>query len=309
MSFLAVYDAVPPTEPARQLAVLRQQLATDRPGLFRELRSERPVFSTPAGVFVTRYPDVMEVLSVPEVFTVGAYGPTLEAVLGAPHILSREGADVHWLERGYAQVVLAAEDAPRVRELTARITGEVLDRAQAGAEERGDKTFDLIQDCTALVAARLAVEYLGFTGIDPRELHDLSRQAQWAAFANPFQDPEVHAAGVAAGRALHDLVAGVIERRRAAPEGPDDVLGRMLRTAPAELGYDDERINANLVGFLIGYQQNTAQCGATALKELALRPEVLAAAERAAADPDPAAFDEYVWEALRFHPFVPYTPG
>ncbi|MER5863448.1 cytochrome P450 [Kitasatospora sp. NPDC002040] len=311
MSFLVAYDAVPRTDPAQQIAVLRQHLATDRPGVFRELRSGRPVFSTPAGVFVTRYADVVELLSLPEVFTVGAHRPALEDVLGAPHILSRDGADVHWRERGYAQLVLAAEDAPRVRALAARISAEVLERARTEAGLRGDKTFDLVQDYTSLVAARLAVEYLGFTGVDPRALHTLSRRAQWAAFVNPFHDPQVHASGVEAGRELHDLVADVIERRRAAglgpDDGPDDVLGRMLRTAPAELGFDDERVNANLVGFLIGYQQNAAQCGATALKELALRPEVLAQAVRAAADPDPAVLDEYVWEALRFHPFVPST--
>ncbi|MGW7793556.1 cytochrome P450, partial [Streptomyces tricolor] len=83
----------------------------------------------------------------------------------------------------------------------------------------------------------------------------------------------------------------------------------MLRTRlPAEYGFDDERINANLVGYLTGYQQNATQCTATALKELAVRPEALAEAVRAAGEGDPARFDAYVWEALRFHPFVPVTP-
>ncbi|WP_406454054.1 cytochrome P450 [Streptomyces sp. NBC_00876] len=321
MDFLAAYDAVPETDAPRRIGLLRRATATDRAGLFRELRAARPVFPTPLGVFVTRHPDVLEVLSAPETFTAGVFGPVLEEVLGAPFILARDGADVHWRERGYGQLVLAPEDAPRVRALTASLADAALDAAVAGAAERGSATFDLIQDYACLAAARVAVEYLGFTGIPEETLHTDSRLMQWAFAANQGRDPDVHAAGTAAGKEMHDLVAALIARRRAESgrpdgtdgtgrtDGPDDVLGRMLRTRlPDEFGFDDERINANLVGYLTGYQQNATQCAATALKELALRPEVLAEAERAAADPDPARFDAYVWEALRFHPFVPATP-
>ncbi|MFF7092147.1 cytochrome P450 [Streptomyces rubradiris] len=307
MDFLAAYDAIPQDDVPQRVALLRRAMTTGRAELFAELRARRPVFNTPIGVFVTRHPDVLEVLSAPETFTVGVFGPALEDVLGGPFVLARDGADVHWRERGYGQLMLAAEDAPRVRELTARIADEVLDEAIG----RGADTFDLVQDYARLAAARVAVAYLGFTGIEEETLHSCTRRMQWAFAINPGRDPEIHAAGVAAGRELRDRVAEVIARRRAAPrdDGPDDVLGRMLSTRlPAEYGFDDERINANLVGYLTGYQQNATQCTATALKELAVRPEVLAEAERAAGESDPSRFDAYVWEALRFHPFVPVTP-
>ncbi|MFJ4523502.1 cytochrome P450 [Streptomyces sp. NPDC088810] len=307
MDFLAAYDAIPEDDVPQRVALLRTSMAAGRAALFAELRARRPVFSTPVGVFVTRHPDVLEVLSAPGTFTVGVFGPALEDVLGAPFILARDGADVHWRERGYGQLMLAAEDAPRVRELTGRIADEVLDEVTG----RGADTFDLIQDYARVAAARVAVAYLGFTGIEEETLHSCTRRMQWAFAVNPDRDPEIHAAGVAAGRELHDEVAELIERRRdtAHDGGPDDVLGRMLRTRlPAEYGFDDERINANLVGYLTGYQQNATQCTATALKELAVRPEVLAEAVRTAREGDPARFDAYVWEALRFHPFVPVTP-
>ncbi|MFF9019456.1 cytochrome P450 [Streptomyces eurythermus] len=307
MDFLAAYDALPQDDVPQRVALLRRAMTAGRAELFAELRAHRPVFATPIGVFVTRHPDVLEVLSAPETFTVGVFGPVLEDVLGGPFILARDGADVHWRERGYGQLMLAAEDAPRVRELTARIADEVLDEAIG----RGADTFDLVQDYARLAAARVAVAYLGFTGIEEETLHSCTRRMQWAFAINPGRDPEIHAAGVAAGRELHDRVAEVIARRRAAPggDGPDDVLGRMLSTRlPAGYGFDDERVNANLVGYLTGYQQNATQCTATALKELAVRPEVLAEAEHAAGESDPSRFDAYVWEALRFHPFVPVTP-
>ncbi|MFF9003840.1 cytochrome P450 [Streptomyces achromogenes] len=307
MDFLAAYDALPQDEVPQRVALLRRAMTAGRADLFAELRARRPVFGTPIGVFVTRHPDVLEVLSAPETFTVGVFGPALEDVLGGPFILARDGADTHWRERGYGQLMLAAEDAPRVRDLTARIADEVLDEATG----RGADTFDLVQDYARLAAARVAVAYLGFTGIEEETLHSCTRRMQWAFAINPGRDPGVHAAGVAAGRELHDRVAEVIARRRTAPgdDGPDDVLGRMLSTRlPAEYGFDDERVNANLVGYLTGYQQNATQCTVTALKELAVRPEVLAEAERAAAESDPSRFDSYVWEALRFHPFVPVTP-
>jgi cytochrome P450 len=320
MEFLAEYDAIPPSDAKRRVGLLRQRMKADGPALLRELRDQRPVFATPVGVFVTRMADVVEVLSTPDVFTVGVYGPVLEEALHGPFMLARDGADVHWHDRAHAQLMLPAEDFGPVRRLTARIADDALDRAVAVARIEGRTTFDYVQEYAAPVAARVAREYLGFTGVPEETLHTLSQRVQRAVFVNQERDPEVHAAGVAAGKELHDIVAGVIARRRAggtAPGGPapadgaDDVLGRMLRASlPPGTGreMDDERINHQLVGYLIGYQQNATQCAATALKELASRPDELARAEAAAADEDPAVFDGYVWEALRFHPFVPSTP-
>ncbi|MFD0395687.1 hypothetical protein ACFQ3Z_41035 [Streptomyces nogalater] len=194
MDFLAAYDAIPQDDVPQRVALLRRAMTTGRADLFAELRAHRPVFGTPIGVFVTRHPDVLEVLSAPETFTVGVFGPILEDVLGGPFVLARDGADVHWRERGYGQLMLAAEDAPRVRELTARIADEVLDEAIG----RGADTFDLVQDYARLAAARVAVAYLGFTGIEEETLHSCTRRMQWAFAINPGRDPEIHAAGVAA---------------------------------------------------------------------------------------------------------------
>ncbi|GGU47132.1 cytochrome P450 [Streptomyces lavendofoliae] len=338
MEFLAAYDEIPQADAARRVGLLRQRMKADGPAVLRELRELRPVFATPVGVFVTRMPDVVEVLSTPDVFTVGVYGPVLEEALHGPFMLARDGADVHWHDRAHAQLMLPPEDFAPVRRLTARIGDDALDRAIAVARIEGRTTFDYVQQYAAPVAARVAREYLGFTDVPEETLHGLSQRVQRAVFVNQDRDPEVHASGVAAGKELHDIVAGVIGRRRAAgvrpggPGGPadegaagagaagdgaagdgtpDDVLGRMLRTAlPPGTGreLDDERVNHQLVGFLIGYQQNAAQCATTALKELVSRPDELARAERAAAEEDTAVFDGYVWEALRFHPFVPSTP-
>ncbi|MET9801017.1 cytochrome P450 [Streptomyces sp. NPDC006368] len=315
MDFLAEYDAIPQTDAALRVGLLRQRMKTEGPALLRELRARRPVFATPVGVFVTRMPDVVEVLSTPDVFTVGVYGPTLEEALHGPFMLARDGADFHWHDRAHAQLMLPAEDFAPVRRLTARLADHALDRADRAARAEGRTTFDYIQEYAAPVAARVASEYLGFTDVPEETLHTLSQRVQWAVFVNPDRNPEVHASGVAAGKELHDLVAGVIHRRRAgtgtADGTPRDVLDRMLRTVlPPGTGpeLDEERINHQLVGYLIGYQQNATQCAATALKELAARPDALAEAERLAGGDDTAAFDGYVWEALRFHPFVPSTP-
>ncbi|MGW7794109.1 hypothetical protein ACWGKX_42725, partial [Streptomyces tricolor] len=226
MDFLAAYDAIPEDDVPQRVALLRTAMATGRTALFAELRARRPVFSTPVGVFVTRHPDVLEVLSAPGTFTVGVFGPALEDVLGAPFVLARDGADVHWRERGYGQLMLAAEDAPRVRELTARIADEVLDEVTG----RGADTFDLIQDYARVAAARVAIAYLGFTGIEEETLHSCTRRMQWAFAINPGRDPEIHAAGVAAGRELHDRVAELsapppgAAAPRAHPEPPGPLL-------------------------------------------------------------------------------------
>ncbi|MEU4798261.1 cytochrome P450 [Streptomyces sp. NPDC023327] len=317
MEFLAAYDTIPQSDAARRVALLRERMKADGPAVLRELRAARPVFATPVGVFVTRMTDVVEVLSTPDVFTVGVYGPLLEEALHGPFMLARDGADLHWHDRAHAQLMLPARDFLPVRRITARLADDALDRAIASARAAGRETFDYIREFSAPVAARVAQEYLGFTGVAEEDLHLLSQRVQRAVFVNPDRDPEVHAAGVAAGKELHELMAEVIRRRVAALSAdpghdvPDDVLTRMLRTVlppGADRPMDEERINHQLVGYLIGYQQNATQCAATALKELAIRPEELARAERSAAADDTTAFDGYVWEALRFHPFVPSTP-
>jgi cytochrome P450 len=99
------------------------------------------------------------------------------------------------------------------------------------------------------------------------------------------------------------LLARVLRSDRGVPQ---DVFSRLLRAYfPRELGFDDQRILANVAGLLIGSVETTSQAIVQVLRQLLVRDTVREAAIAAAADPDSTRFDAYVWEALRLDPINP----
>jgi cytochrome P450 len=96
--YLAAYDALTRDDPAAAQARLAGWLRTGWRELFAELRADRPVLVTPAFTLVTRHADVVDVLSRPAAFPVSAYRPSMEAALGAPNMLTRDGTPLNWRE-------------------------------------------------------------------------------------------------------------------------------------------------------------------------------------------------------------------
>ena len=68
---------------------------------------------------------------------------------------------------------------------------------------------------------------------------------------------------------------------------------------------DDVTIRNNLLGLLTGAIPTTSKCCAQALDELLKRPDMLAAAQKAAMAGDDTLLTQYIFEALRFHPNNP----
>ena len=87
----------------------------------------------------------------------------------------------------------------------------------------------------------------------------------------------------------------------------DDVFSRMLRTSFADqVEFDLVRVGTNAGGLLIGAIETTSQATAQVIEFFLKRPELLAKAKAAANSTDTKAFDNIVWEALRFVPISPY---
>ena len=108
-----------------------------------------------------------------------------------------------------------------------------------------------------------------------------------------------------ARRAL-ERIAGLLEVEGERRPEPQDTFARLVRTRfPAEIGFDDQRILANMAGLLIGAGETTSQAIVQALRQILLRDDVHAQATAAAAESDPTKFDAYVWEALRLDPINP----
>src|SRR5207253_4819397 len=85
-----------------------------------------------------------------------------------------------------------------------------------------------------------------------------------------------------------------------------DPVTRLLRLSGSNglTKFGLKKVLLNAGGLLIGTIETTSVTACNALAELLSRPDKLARARAAAADP--ATFDGYVIEALRFNPAFPY---
>ncbi len=333
------YDEALARDPMSAFGLVREWMRTDWRALFAELRERRPIFVTPAFTVVTRFADVVEVLSHEEVFTVRAFGPRLEAALGGPFMLSRDATPMNWRDRGLMQVMLAPHDVAGVRELVGRVADEALDAARPYGR------IEAVHGLFRHVALEVCASYFGLPGPDRQTLSRWSRAIVTDGFANFQGDPEIQAASLRAGAEMMAYLRDRLAERRAehraehgaergaergaehggehraehgAERGatpwagqapPDDILTRLVGTTlPAGVAFDDERMAINMAGLPLGFVESGPGAMVEAVEQLLLRPKVLAQAVEAAADPDPARFDRYVWEALRFNPFFKLLP-
>ncbi|MGW2217501.1 cytochrome P450 [Nonomuraea sp. NPDC001684] len=300
--YLERYDQALAEDPISAFGLVREWMRTDWRSLFAELRERRPVFVTPAFTVVTRFADVTEVLAHEQVFSVRAFGPRLDAALGAPFMLGRDATPMNWREKGLMQLMLAPEDAAGVRELTGRLADELLDAAGPGGR------LEAVEGLFRPVALGVCARYFGVPGPAPRTLGRWTRAIVADGFANFLGDPELQAASVKAGAELvgylRDLLAEHRATLRAGRDLPDDVFARLVRASlPA---VSDDRIVINMAGLPLGFVESAPGAMAEAVEQLLLRPRVLA--EAAAVAGDPERFDPYVWEALRFSPFFKLLP-
>ncbi|MEV0612002.1 cytochrome P450 [Nonomuraea sp. NPDC050404] len=302
---LEEYDAALAKDAMSAFGLVREWMRTDWRSLFAELRERRPIFTTPAFTVVTRFADVTEVLSHEEVFSVRAFGPRLDAALGAPFMLGRDATPMNWREKGLMRLMLDPRDATRVRELTGRLADDLLDAAlPAGRVEAVNELF-------RPVALGVCAEYFGVPGPEPLTLSRWTRAIVTDGFANFLGDPQIQAASVQAGAEMVGYLRDRLAERRAALRAghdlPDDVFARLVGAGlPAGAGVTDDRIVTNMAGLPLGFVESAPGAMAEAVEQLLVRPAVLA--EAVAVAGDPARFDPFVWEALRFSPFFKLLP-
>lgn len=308
MSMLEEYDAAP--DEAKTVLV-QTWIRTRWREWFAELRAARPILVTPKPVVVVLDDDVSEVLTRDDVFSVAMYRSRMDPVVEGGFMLARDGALENWRDRGLLQALLTPGDLPRVRALAGDLADAALDRA----EERG--ALDAVPELGRHVPIRLCADYFGIRDADETTVAGWSRAMQTDMFKNPRLDEGLHEASVKAGAELRDHLRALVAARRAEQRdgdtGPDDspadVLGRLLATRlPAAVGFDDDRVVANVLGLLVGTVETTSQAVVHALEQLLTRPDARAESVRLARAGNAAEFDPYVWEALRHNPVNPLLP-
>jgi cytochrome P450 len=271
---------------------LQNQFEAHAEDLLGVARRRWPIPRVFGTVVVTRRDDVLAVLADTAHFAL-PYGPRLPGRF----VLGLTGAA---LERDQAE--LRAVVRPDDLEFLKGLAESEAERRVAAAAAIGglDVGSGLVHPVLDTVVAR----YLGVAAPDPVTGLRWSRDL--------FQDLFLNVAGLAsvrrrAQRAATEMgshIDHLIAARRAAPDRPDDVLGRLLdrqHVAP-ETALSDTEIRTSLIGLALGWLWHGAKAPLIALDELLDRPDAFDAARAAARARDPEALRRVLWEVLRFRP-------
>ena len=325
--YLAQIDAA---KDDAKFKLVRRWLDEEPIAFFKTLRKARPILVTPKATLVTRLEDCVEVLNQPKVFTVALYEPKMDKFL-----MSHDDDAFHTREKSIMLGFLNRNDLPQVRAMVGRICAGLLDAAGGNMEAVGGY-------CRT-VPATLVQDYFGLTGVDRKDLIEWSYWNQADTFYNqPFDDntdaerKHISAEHEKAGKKLAAYVLELMARRIIAVKAEqaknflfalwyglrklvrlimgkkndkltDDILTRMLRSSFADtVEFSLTRVGINAGGLLIGTIETTSQAVAQSLQYLLEHPDLLAQAQAAAKSDDTTAFDNIVWETLRFVPISPY---
>jgi cytochrome P450 len=334
--YLEEYDAASDDQKYR---LVQHWMKTEPLPFFKQLREQRPILVTPECTLVTLFSDLTDVMQMPKVFTVDLYKPKMGVTpTEVGYLMAHDDDALHYREKSLMQGLLNREDLPRVRALIEKRARKILDKA--------DGSIEIVNQYCRMVPAHLVQDYFGLDGVKREDLIEWSYWNQHDVFHNqPFDlnPPEefqyivkkhgevsehlVAYMAVLMARKLVTVTLGNIVRLILAPlrllgnllcrllhckpvVGPskDDMVKRMLRSKFAkEADFPLKRVAVNAGGLLIGTIETTSQAVAQVIEFfLVHRPDLLGEAKLKAAQPDPAAFDSMVWEALRFVPISPY---
>lgn len=322
-NYLEQYDAAVDAE---KFPLVRRWMYNEPLPFFKELREKRPILVTPECTLLALFDDVTDVLNMPKVFTVELYVAKM-----ADYLMAHDDDAKHTREKSIMMGLLNRDDLPQVRIMVANIAKGILDQANG--------CIEVVNDYCRMAPATLVQDYFGLTGVDRKDLIEWSYWNQYNTFHNqPFDLlPDELSKKVAnnqkeASEKLGKYIAGLILRRlpvvkreqalcallkplqllkkqssQTDKKLTDDIVTRMLRTSfPHAVDFDIKRLGLNAGGLLIGAIETTSQAVAQVIQFLLERPELFAKAVDAAKMDDPKAFDNIVWEALRFVPIAPY---
>lgn len=278
--------------------------------MFRIARNLVPIlvvrFQGRTWALVTRYDDVQEVLTRPNVFDV-TYAPKIAIIMDGDNIfLGMKDEERFTRDKTNMRMTAPrAEAVARVGPETARLSAEVIDRARPAG--RLDLAMELSQDVTT----RLFGAYFGTPGRSVKEFSDQARGLFGYMFADLFNDPARKVAAEPLAAALRGYVEETIAARKLARgQGGgvrhDDILERCLAFQDLGLpGFSDREIRNNMIGLIVGALPQTPMVIPQLFDVLLDRPSVLAEAQAAARAGDDAAVARYVFEASRFYPLTP----
>ncbi len=266
---------------------------------FALLRSFKPISISNGTALVTRFADVQEVLSRPNVFGV-TYAEKMGVVTnGSNFFLGMNNTEIYTRDVSNMRIVVPRTD------LEKRIKPLVENHARSLVDAAGEGTFDVVKELSEPVPCHFSAEYMGVPGPTMAELAEWNTYMfQYLFFSDNPAEVDEKAVSYAAKMRTH--LDELIQTRKASGEQKDDVLGRCLALQASNTpGMSDEDIRNNLLGIIVGAIPTTSKCTALVLNYLLDRPELLELAQTAARADDDEKLRKVMLECLRFEVFSP----
>jgi cytochrome P450 len=267
--------------------------------LFDVLRTLKPVLHIHDIAIVTRYPDVVEVLTNDDAFGVAPYNAKMQALVG-DFILGIDNTPEYEHDQSILRLAAPRSDLPA---LVSFVT-ETADALVAAAAATGGEID--VPDLTKRVPARLIGHWFGTPGPTEDKLIEWTSAMFEDIFVNVTNDAKIHGAAMAAVGEWKPQVLGLIADRKASGTTGDDVVGRLITMqANPATAFTDEQIAGNLIGLMTGFVPTIATATSFALDVLLDHPDALASAHDAALAGDDDAVRAIIWEAMRLAPQGP----
>lgn len=288
---------------SQQLGLLTERLTQHPQVVFALLREVRPVFIKGDLAIVTRFDDVVEILTHDDEFSVVGYSGPMREITG-DFILGLDPGPHYERDVSLLRLAFRQSDVPEIRELAARTAAECLATAAPNGK------IDAVRDLTDRVPAAIVDAYLGAPGPDQDTLITWARDLFTHIFVDLRHDRILQEQARAAADAICPHVDRLVSQRKAAIDGgaevPDDVLTRLLRQqALGAQAFSDLEVRSQLIGMLVGMIPTISKSAALAIDELFRRPEALEGARQAVRDNDEDLLARHVMEAMRLAPQAP----
>lgn len=264
---------------------------------FTLLRTFLPILKFRGSVLVTRFGDVEEVLSRPNVFGVTYAAKMGVVTAGGNFFLGMNDTATYERDVSNMRLLMPRSDV-------AKIIKPIVENYASGLVENLGDTFDFIADLSTRVPVHFCSEYLGVPGPGEKEM------VAWNSFLfgylffpdNPAEFDDKAIAFAAEARTYLDQL--IASRKQQAAK--DDVLGRALNLQNANVpGMSDLDIRNNLIGMTIGAIPTTSMASALVMDYLLDNPQHLTLAQQLAGANDDERLVNLVLEVLRFRPFSP----
>ncbi len=266
--------------------------------VFWLLRTFLPVLVRGNLCMVSRYADVLDVLSRKNVFHV-TYGDNMRRLTaGGQFFLGMQPSPE------YDQDISNVRAATRRSDMQDIVAPTVAAAAQAIVQQSQGR-LDVVKQLGLIVPTRLTAAYLGITTENELRFAEQASMMFRYLFI-PDNPAEIVDQALGYAAEFRQDIDRIIRLRHQATSGADDMLERCLQLQrDGRPRMDDVQIRNNLMGLLIGMIPTTSKCVAQVLDQLLNRPQELAQAQRAARADNDQLLAKIVFEALRFNPQNP----